>query len=294
MAPFVAATVCAVLSVHGTSLSAGGTHWYHPHHHGSTGIQAGGGAVGALIVEDHAGQLPAEVAALEEMVFVLAHVNMPELKAVAQKYESNCQDAGGSADECDDKTWSDGATEGSQVDTVLVNGMSQPVVSINANQWYRWRLIFAAVDAILKPSLPGCEIKLLAKDGIYLNDAPRDIEEGYMGPGTRADWLIRCSAAGSYEFGTQQVSRRLSEASTLTDGADAAAAVEQLLATVEVTDAGKTACTLPEFTVNRPCYLVDLTSTAAEQTVSLRIGSLHWEHSTDYLGDDASGERDRV
>ena len=31
---------------------AGGTFWYHPHHHGSTALQAGGGAMGVLIVED--------------------------------------------------------------------------------------------------------------------------------------------------------------------------------------------------------------------------------------------------
>ena len=31
---------------------AGGTFWYHPHHHGSIALQIGGGAMGALIVED--------------------------------------------------------------------------------------------------------------------------------------------------------------------------------------------------------------------------------------------------
>ena len=31
---------------------AGGTFWYHPHHHGSTALQIGGGAMGVVIVED--------------------------------------------------------------------------------------------------------------------------------------------------------------------------------------------------------------------------------------------------
>ena len=35
---------------------------------------------------------------------------------------------------------------------------------------------------------------------------------------------------------------------------------------------GETACDLPTFAVNRPCYLVDLTSTAASQTVNFRVG----------------------
>ncbi|KAG5177936.1 Cupredoxin, partial [Tribonema minus] len=29
----------------------GGLHWYHPHHHGSTTLQAGAGAAGLLVVE---------------------------------------------------------------------------------------------------------------------------------------------------------------------------------------------------------------------------------------------------
>lgn len=29
-----------------------GTHWYHPHKHGSTFMQVGGGAVGMLIIDD--------------------------------------------------------------------------------------------------------------------------------------------------------------------------------------------------------------------------------------------------
>jgi len=31
-----------------------GTHWYHPHLHGSTALQTGGGAHGIIIVEDAA------------------------------------------------------------------------------------------------------------------------------------------------------------------------------------------------------------------------------------------------
>ena len=33
----------------------GGTHWYHPHVAGSTTLQAGGGAVGLLIIQDQEG-----------------------------------------------------------------------------------------------------------------------------------------------------------------------------------------------------------------------------------------------
>ena len=163
----------------------GGTFWYHPHHHGSTAVHAGGGAAGMLIVEDRAGSLPAEIEGLDEMTFVLLHLNMPELTAVAQEYEVNCQNAGGTAAQCDDPVWANGASSGTQSNTVLVNGMSEPVISLVANRWYRWRMVFAAVDSFIEPTLAGCTVKLLAKDGVYLHSAPRDITGGYLAAGNR-------------------------------------------------------------------------------------------------------------
>ena len=44
-----------------------GTHWYHPHVHGSAALQAGGGAFGVLIVEDEEETLPSEIADLPEV-----------------------------------------------------------------------------------------------------------------------------------------------------------------------------------------------------------------------------------
>ena len=75
----------------------GGTFWYHPHHHGSTAVHAGGGAAGMIIVDDAPGALPSEIADLDEMHLVMLHLNMPELTAVALEYETNCQNAGGTA-----------------------------------------------------------------------------------------------------------------------------------------------------------------------------------------------------
>mmetsp|Transcript_37535 Transcript_37535/g.82199 ORF Transcript_37535/g.82199 Transcript_37535/m.82199 type:complete len:827 (+) Transcript_37535:177-2657(+) len=45
----------------------GGTHWYHPHSEGSVGLQAGGGALGLLIIDDLEHDLPHEVASLPEV-----------------------------------------------------------------------------------------------------------------------------------------------------------------------------------------------------------------------------------
>ena len=119
----------------------GGTFWYHPHHHGSTAIQAGGGACGMIIVEDPAGFLPTELSSMEERVFVMQHLNMPELATISQEYETNCQGAGGTAAQCDDTAWAAGPTSGTPANVVLVNGMTEPVISIAANTWYRFRMV---------------------------------------------------------------------------------------------------------------------------------------------------------
>ena len=106
--------------------------WYHPHHHGSTAVHAGGGAAGAIIVEDPAGSIPDWLSAMEEKLLFFQHVNMPELTTVSQEYETNCQNAGGTAAQCDDTFWAAGPTSGAAANVVLLNGMTQPVMTIEA------------------------------------------------------------------------------------------------------------------------------------------------------------------
>ncbi|KAL1503729.1 hypothetical protein AB1Y20_012200 [Prymnesium parvum] len=240
----------------------GGTFWYHPHHHGSTAIQAGGGAAGMIIVEDDPTLLPATIAQLPELILVMAHLDMPTLRNIALTYETNCRNAGGTAAQCDENTWSDGPVSGTQINVVLINGMYQPVLQMAANRWYRWRMVFAAVNAVLEPSIPGCEVKLLAKDGVYLSSAPRDITAGYMVPGNRADWIVRCPA-GTHE---------LSSADIGGGKGGGGVAFTQLLATVEATDQGDAECSLPTFSIKRPCFLVDLRNAAVQQTVTFDLG----------------------
>ena len=52
---------------------AGGTFWYHPHHHGSTALQAGGGAMGVLIVEDRRDihGIPGQYSEMPELVLAV-------------------------------------------------------------------------------------------------------------------------------------------------------------------------------------------------------------------------------
>ena len=248
----------------------GGTFWYHPHHHGSTAIHAGGGAAGVIIVEDAAGTVPSQVSSMTEVILMMSHLNMAELTTISQEYETNCQGLGGSAADCDDDVWANGPTSGTQIDSVLVNGMYQPVITLSANKWYRFRTVFASVDGIIMPTLTGCTIGLIAKDGIYLHTAPRTITQGYMGPGSRADWAVSCPA-GSYTLASG-ARRREMQGGKMAGGGDGNDQITQTLATVTVTDQGDTATTLSTFSVTRPCYLVDLTAQTASSTVSIGLG----------------------
>lgn len=52
---------------------AGGTFWYHPHHHGSVSLQMGGGAMGVLIVEDRprVHGIPDQISEMPELVLAV-------------------------------------------------------------------------------------------------------------------------------------------------------------------------------------------------------------------------------
>ena len=186
-----------------------GTHWYHPHWHGSTGIQAGSCVAGAIIVEDTPGYLPPAVADLEEIPLIMCPIQPRFLHTFATDFTEDscfktCTDDGYTAEQCSkdpggachDGVWGVPIPDDAPDVILLTNGRVNPIVTVVANRWYRIRLVYGAEEQALElgNSLPGCELQLLAKDGVYLPTAPRPIKSAFLGPGNRADLLIRCSA----------------------------------------------------------------------------------------------------
>jgi len=225
---------------------APGTHWYHPHVHGSTALQAGGGAGGLIIVEDEAGDLPEVYATMEEILVMLHHLNLASnnfgLVDVAARSNDDMTEAGYSNS-------GRGGTTGTSY--VVANGQFQPVVSLEPNTWVRLRMAYAALESRLELSVSsGCEMQLLAKDGVYVRDAPRPISTAYLPSGGRADVALRCVNAGTYAMsstaGTQQ-------------GPGGGAVEQTTIMTLSVsgTDGGADA-TLPSLDYAYPCYLADL------------------------------------
>ena len=159
---------------------------------------------------------------------------------------------------CREWMWANGASNtGRANDTFLMNGQPQeakPTHTLRANAWYRIRMVFVSVGGTdFLPAIKGCEVKLLAKDGIYLPVTPRDMDDrhpiGYLGASNRADWLVRCAAPGTYHLNYTLDSSPMYGRYMTTP---------KTLATFTVADAGDAPVAVRPFKVSRPCYLVDL------------------------------------
>mmetsp|Transcript_5881 Transcript_5881/g.12567 ORF Transcript_5881/g.12567 Transcript_5881/m.12567 type:complete len:322 (+) Transcript_5881:1642-2607(+) len=190
-----------------------GTHWYHPHFHGSTTLQTGQGVAGMIIVDDPDGYLPDPIA------------NMPEINLMIQHMDlENLQEAAGASGSV---LWKEGSidygnatTETGNTNLLLVNMQYVPKISVERGRWYRMRMVLSSVQEGLAWEAPeGCTLQLLAKDGIYLSDAPRTVETMILAPGNRADVAIRCDAEpGVYKM--PAVSRVSSSTSTVLERGD--------------------------------------------------------------------------
>ena len=177
-----------------------GTHWLHPHRHGSTALQVSGGAAAAVIVRDPPGFLPQHISDAFDVVLVVQPMDIDATQRIADRS-------------------GDGLFKGSTAANgnrlILVNGQVQPVLRVSPNKWVRLRIIHAGWQRDnLRISIgSGCEISLLAKDGVYISDFPRSISEADVTLGGRADLMLRCNA-GTH----QMINRRNSLMSIVAEG----------------------------------------------------------------------------
>ena len=91
-------------------------------------------------------------------------------------------------------------------------------------------------------------MQLLAKDGVFLPTAPRDITQGLLASGNRADVLINCPAGEDFIFESRPFP------SCLPSKFPCNSINSTLLHIRSVVDnTVPSQCDLPEFEVNRPC-----------------------------------------
>ncbi|CAJ1356190.1 unnamed protein product, partial [Effrenium voratum] len=158
-----------------------GTYWAHPHHHGSTVMQSGAGAASPLLVADPPGFLSEQLASMPDHVLMLQNIPLPLLDTAAKASEDQLFHASSTTD-----LW-------------LVNGGQQPTLTVKPNKWHRLRLVMAGVANWLYLSFGRCEVALLAKDGIYIEDFPRWIQRVSLPPGGRAEVVARCPKSNEDE-----------------------------------------------------------------------------------------------
>ena len=144
-----------------------------------------------MIVRDPDGYLPSLVANAPEHILVIQTMNQNTLEGIVS-------DSGDG-----NFTMSQGTDNSARPlprEYRMVNGMYQPTMTMTSGQWTRWRIVNAGwlrdpLDLTIDSS---CDMVLLAKDGIYVSDFPRDVSLIATPTGGRADVMVRCSTAGSF------------------------------------------------------------------------------------------------
>jgi FtsP/CotA-like multicopper oxidase with cupredoxin domain len=171
---------------------AEGTHWYHPHKHGSTAEQVANGAAGALIVQGpfddwlngyYQGQLREKLMVVQE----IHALNFNQSTTVFQPFP-------------------------------LINGQLTPKITMNPGEVQRWRMVAATMEASAQlvidfNGLAGgnsLAVRQIAMDGVQfspfnyqcqplLDTTPCDGVPGdpkfQLSPGNRADFLLRADPA---------------------------------------------------------------------------------------------------
>jgi len=170
-----------------------GTHWVHPHVHGSAALHVSNGAALALIVKDPPNYLPPVIEEAEDILMLIQEFDLSRTKGIV--------------DQMGDKKF--GYRRGTgpvfNPNAMMVNGQYMPLVKVRPNAWMRWRVIYAGHNSRpleVKIDSETCEIVLLAKDGIYIQDFPRPITVAPIPTGGRADLMVRCSKKGTYTMST--------------------------------------------------------------------------------------------
>ena len=178
---------------------APGTHWYHAHKHGSTALQVLNGLVGTFEVR---GEFDAQ---LEEYFETKGGGPLQDRLMVIQHIQEKPSGLGGA----------------DQVNSLLINGQANPLVTMKKGEIQRWRFVGATMQssAALKVGFPELEagevgptIRQIAMDGVqfspdnyacqpFLNNPDCTVEPDEtsfdelsafdLHPGNRVDILIK-------------------------------------------------------------------------------------------------------
>jgi FtsP/CotA-like multicopper oxidase with cupredoxin domain len=159
---------------------AEGTHWYHPHKHGSVSLQVANGMPGALIIEGrfddwlrgfYGGKLAEKILVLQQVQTDTNLYNNP----IAPAY--------------------------------TVNGQVSPTVTMSPGEVQRWRFVNATMQVAAQVSInfpDNVKVRQIAMDGVRFSPEnyatqplfdPFDPTQFNISPGNRADFLVQAPTA---------------------------------------------------------------------------------------------------
>ena len=201
-----------------------GHYWYHPHFHGSTRVQTGGGLFGSLVVDDpyfvlppeyldldKAGLLPLRYIEIMNFEFRYYDTKLARFRSGIDLLQRNYGNY--ALNQANPNLgWNDG-TNVNDPSNVLVNGAFRPKITVQQNVWTRFRILTAATvfsmysmvegEAPWETDDPACEWRLLSKDGNFLTSPiPRKFGVLPLLIGGRAEIIFRCTRPGQYNWTT--------------------------------------------------------------------------------------------
>jgi FtsP/CotA-like multicopper oxidase with cupredoxin domain len=178
---------------------AEGTHWYHPHKHGSVSLQVANGMPGALIIEGkfddwlrgyYGGKLAEKILVLQQVQTDTNLYNNPFAPAYT------------------------------------VNGQVSPTVTMSPGEVQRWRFVNATMQVAAQVSVnfpDNVKVRQIAMDGVRFSPEnyatqplfdPFDPTQFNISPGNRADFLVQAPTAP----GLYRVTHHLQRNSPVAEG----------------------------------------------------------------------------
>jgi len=168
---------------------AEGTHWYHPHKHGSVALQVANGLPGALIVEGP----------FDDWLNGYYHHHLVEKLLVLEQVQQN----------------TNLFTPGAPAPPLLVNGQVTPKVTMQPGEVQRWRMVNATMQVASQVQIQfpaGTTVKQIAMDGVRFAPENYDRQPLFdqsdptrktfkISPGNRADFLVQApTTPGTYHL----------------------------------------------------------------------------------------------
>lgn len=175
-----------------------GTHWYHSHYHGNTGLHVVNGMAGALIVED-------------DFHFEEFGDNQP--KDIVLVFQQIAQHSFGGIDHVNHPTVH-----------IWINGEENPTIKMQPGEIQRWRIVNATMKAetigqIISEHMVGLTIRQIAQDGVQFHDSQLNSDDHVpiisFFPGNRVDYLVQAPTEPDGSSWVEQIVLRFSEVNAM-------------------------------------------------------------------------------